>query len=129
MAHSNSENSISFFWAEIDTWSYLDDAVLEGEADHLDGGRETEFVEEIGLMRVHGADGDLKLIGDLLAEFAGAASLDDLKPSSKTSVLVDFSYFTFPFLKISEGIPLPFACTAIAVKRIAKKKQNLRMIW
>ncbi len=84
-------------------WLGLDDAVLEGEADHLDGGRETEFVEDIGLMRVHGADGDMKLIGDLLAEFAGAASLDDLKPSSKTSVLVDFSYFTFPFLKISEG--------------------------
>ena len=34
--------------------------MLEGEADHLDGGRETEFVEDIGLMAIDSADSGIK---------------------------------------------------------------------
>ncbi len=56
-----------------------DYAVLEGEANHLDGGGESEFVEDIGLMTVDGAQGDMEFLRDFFAEFACAACFDDFQ--------------------------------------------------
>lgn len=53
--------------------------MLESETDHFDGGVKTEFIEDIGLMAIDGAEGDMELIGDLLAEESVAAGFNYLE--------------------------------------------------